>query len=195
MVRLPIRLLGSFWAMKGDYMTKKRKKHNVFHKFSRKLKFNMIKLFRSPGGVRKVSLGFALGFGLEMIVISTGSLVYLIFYPTVRLAGGSLPAAIIGNVIGKLTFLPIVLLPFAKKIGEWFFPKKMIDVPMEEHAWRNLLHGDFTIFKHLLQGGLHVLIGMSVFGLVLGVISYFVVQYFYNQRKKHRLAKRAGASL
>ncbi|MCJ8012846.1 DUF2062 domain-containing protein [Paenibacillus sp. KQZ6P-2] len=175
-------------------MTKKRKKYNIFHKFYRKLRFNMIKLFRSPGGARKVSLGFAIGFGLEMIVIATGSLVYLIFYPIVRLAGGSLPAAIIGNVIGKLTFLPIVLLPFAKKIGGWFFTKKMVDMPME-HAWRNLIHGDFTVFKHLLQGGLHVLIGMSVFGLVLGFVSYFIVQYLYNQRKKHRLAKRAGASL
>lgn len=181
--------------MKGDRMIKKQKKYNLFHKFSRKLRFNMIKLFRSPGGARKVSLGFAIGFGLEMIVISTGSLVYLIFYPTVRLAGGSLPAAIIGNVIGKLTFLPIVLLPFAKKIGEWLFPKKMIGVPMQEHAWRNLLQGDFTIFKHLLQGGLHVLIGMSVFGLILGVISYFVVRYLYNQRLKHRLSKRAGAPM
>ncbi|MBB3130793.1 hypothetical protein FHS19_005512 [Paenibacillus rhizosphaerae] len=175
-------------------MTTKSKKHNIFHMFYRKIKLNMIKLFRSPGGARKVSLGFALGFGLEMIVISTGSLVYLIFYPTVRLSGGSLPAAIIGNVIGKLTFLPIVLLPFAKKIGEWFFPKKMVDIPVQEHAWRNLLSGDFTIFKHLLQGGLHVLIGMSVFGLVLGVISFFVVRFLYNQRKRHRLAKRQNAT-
>lgn len=176
-------------------MKTKRKKHNIFHKFYRKIKLNMIKLFRSPGGARKVSLGFALGFGLEMIVISSGSLVYLIFYPTVRLAGGSLPAAIIGNVIGKLTFLPIVLLPFAKKIGEWFFPKKMIDMPVEEHAWRNLLSGDFTIFKHLLQGGLHVMIGMAIFGLVLGVVSYFVVQYLYNHRKKNRLAKRQNPAV
>ncbi|MDR0267102.1 DUF2062 domain-containing protein [Paenibacillus sp.] len=176
-------------------MTTKRKKRNLFHKFFRKIKFNMIKLFRSPEGARKVSLGFAVGFGLEMIVISTGSLVYLIFYPIVRLFGGSLPAAIIGNVIGKLTFLPIVLIPFAKKIGEWFFPQKMLGAPMHEHAWRNLLHGDFRIFKHLLQGGLHVLIGMSIFGLVLGFISYFIVRYLYNQRKRHRLIKRAGASL
>ncbi|MBE9914477.1 DUF2062 domain-containing protein [Paenibacillus donghaensis] len=176
-------------------ITLKKKKYNLFHKFSRKIKFNMIKLFRSPGGARKVSLGFAVGFGMEMVVISTGSLVYLVFYPAVRLSGGSLPAAIIGNVIGKLTFLPIILLPFAKKIGEWLFPKRMIAVPMHEHAWRNLMHGDFTIFKHLLQGGLHVLIGMSVFGLVLGVASYFVVQYLYNQRKRHRLSKRAGATM
>ncbi|GAF10128.1 hypothetical protein JCM16418_4303 [Paenibacillus pini JCM 16418] len=106
-----------------------------------------------------------------------------------------MPAAIIGNVIGKLTFLPLVLLPFAKKIGEMFFTKKTIDIPVEEHPWRDIMSGDFTVFKHLLQGGLHVLIGMSLFGLILGVISYFVVQYLYNNRKKHRLAKRASAAV
>lgn len=33
------------------------------------LKFQYYKLLRSPEGAKKVSLGFAIGFGLEMLVI------------------------------------------------------------------------------------------------------------------------------
>ncbi len=96
-------------------MSIKQKKYNLFQRIGRAFKLNFIKLLRSPGGAKKVSLGFALGFGLEMLVISTASLIYILFVPIVRLAKGSLPASIIGNVIGKLTLLPVILLPFAKK--------------------------------------------------------------------------------
>ncbi|MEH7302659.1 DUF2062 domain-containing protein, partial [Neobacillus drentensis] len=92
-------------------MTNKRKKYNFIQRLGRAFKYNFIKLLRSPGGARKVSLGFAIGFGMEMVVLSSASLIYILFLPVVRLAKGSLPAAIIGNVVGKLTFLPVLLLP------------------------------------------------------------------------------------
>lgn len=86
------------------------------------LKFQYYKLLRSPEGAKKVSLGFAIGFGLEMLVIYTASLVYLIFYPIVRLAKGSFPAAVIGNIIGKISFLPVVLFPLAYALGKMIYP-------------------------------------------------------------------------
>src|SRR3954471_17905961 len=97
---------------------KQQKKYNFHQRVARVFKLNFIKLFRSPGGAKKVSLGFAIGFGLEMLVISSASLIYILFVPIVRLAKGSLPASIIGNVIGKLTLLPVILLPFARKLGK-----------------------------------------------------------------------------
>src|SRR5438105_4224751 len=106
-------------------MGRKAKKYNFFQHIGRVFKLNFIKLLRSPGGAKKVSMGFAIGFGLEMLVISTASLIYILFIPIVRLSKGSLPASIIGNVIGKLTFLPVILLPFAKKIGKIILPMKV----------------------------------------------------------------------
>src|SRR5213079_1732226 len=94
------------------------KNYNFFQKLGRKLKLNFIKLLRSPDGAKKVSLGFSIGFGLEMLVISTASLIYILFIPIVRLAKGSLPAAVIGNLIGKISFLPVLLLPIARIIGK-----------------------------------------------------------------------------
>src|SRR5438552_19184055 len=103
-------------------MKNKLKKYHFINRIGRTFKLNYFKLLRSPGGAKKVSLGFAIGFGLEMLVISSASLIYILFVPIVRLAKGSVPAAIIGNVIGKLSFLPVLLLPFAKKIGKLVYP-------------------------------------------------------------------------
>jgi uncharacterized protein (DUF2062 family) len=170
-------------------MKMNHKKYNVLQRIHRTFRFNFIKLFRSPGGARKVSMGFALGFALEMLVISSAALIYILFIPIVRLAKGSLPAAIIGNVIGKLTFLPVILLPFAKKLGKTLFPIKVKVGHNTTFSFQNLIHGDFRGLISILHGGVHVLIGMTIFGIVLGVISYFLVYYFYEKEKTKRLTR------
>lgn len=168
-------------------MGRQYKKYNFFQRLSRALKLNFIKLFRSPGGAKKVSLGFAIGFGLEMLVISSASLIYILFVPIVRTAKGSLPAAIIGNVVGKLSFLPVLLLPFAKKIGKLVYPMKVSIGHRTGFSFRNLMHGDFSSLISILHGGLHVIIGMTIFGAALGILSYFIVHFFYEREKAKRL--------
>jgi uncharacterized protein (DUF2062 family) len=100
-----------------------------------------------------------------------------------------LPAAIIGNVIGKLSFLPVILLPFAKKIGKLIYPINGRVGHKIPFSFEHLMQGDFRGVISLLHGGVHVLIGMTIFGLVLGVISYFLVHYFYEKEKTKRLAR------
>jgi uncharacterized protein (DUF2062 family) len=134
-------------------------------------------------------LGFALGFGLEMLVIPTGSLIYILLVPIVRLFKGSLPAAIIGNVIGKLSFLPVILFPIARSIGKVIFPMKVKIRNSIPFSFQHLMHGDFSGLVSILQGGVHVLIGMAIIGTVLGVISYFIVHYFYEMQKRNRLKR------
>lgn len=178
------------YGLKGDnYMKTKPKKYKFFQRIGRSFKLNFLKLLRSPGGANKVSLGFALGFGLEMLVISTASLVYIFFVPIVRLAKGSLPAAIIGNVIGKFTFLPVILLPFAKKIGRLIIPMNVKINHSIPFSFQNLLHGNFRGITSLIHGGIHIIIGMLVLGTVLGAISYFIVHYFYEKEKARRLKR------
>lgn len=171
-------------------MMTKQKKYNFFQRIGRAFKLNFLKLLRSSGGAKKVSMGFAIGFGLEMLVLSTASIIYIFFVPIVRLAKGSLPASIIGNVIGKLTFLPVILLPFAKKLGKLVFPMKVRLGHGTPFSFKGLLHGDFSSLLSLLHGGVHMLIGMTIFGIVLGIIAYFVVHYFYEKEKVNRLKRR-----
>ncbi|MEH7155014.1 DUF2062 domain-containing protein [Neobacillus drentensis] len=170
-------------------MNIKPKKYNFIQRMGRAFKLNFIKLLRSPGGAKKVSLGFALGFGLEMVVLSTASLIYIVFFPMVRIARGSLPAAIIGNVIGKLSFLPVLLLPFAKKVGKLIYPINGTIGHRAPFSIEQIMQADFSGVVSLLHGGVHVLIGMTIFGIVLGVVSYFLVHYFYEKEKTKRLAR------
>lgn len=170
-------------------MNIKHKKYNFFRRLGRAFRLNFIKLFRSPGGAKKVSLGFSIGFGLEMLVLSTASLIYILFIPIVRLSRGSLPAAIIGNVIGKLTFLPVILLPFAKKIGKLVYPMNLRIGNHTPFSFQNIVHGDFRGLMGVLHGGIHLLIGMTILGIVLGFISYFIVHYFYEKEKTKRLTR------
>jgi uncharacterized protein (DUF2062 family) len=166
---------------------KKKKKANWFQQIPRAIRYHYLRLLRTPEGVKKVSLGFALGFGLEMIVLPTASLIYILFYPIVRLCRGSFPAAVIGNIIGKLTFLPVLLLPFSKKIGELLYPTPYKDRVVHFHEiYHQLVNGNFSVFEDIFRGGLHVLIGQSIFGLLLGFISYFVIYYLYEKRKTSR---------
>lgn len=171
-------------------MKTKLKKYHFFQRIGRLFKLNYVKLLRSTGGAKKVALGFAIGFGLEMLVISTASLAYLAFVPAVRVARGSLPASIIGNIIGKLTFLPVILLPFARKIGKIIYPMRVHEGHTTPFSFRNLMHGDIHSLLNLLYGEVHVLIGMSIFGIVLGVISYYLVYYLYEREKARRLTGR-----
>jgi uncharacterized protein (DUF2062 family) len=171
-------------------MSIKHKKYNFFQRLGRAFKLNFLKLLRSPGGAKKVSLGFAIGFGLEMLVISSASLIYVLFVPIVRLAKGSLPASIIGNVIGKLTLLPVLLLPFARKLGKLILPMKVKLGDNGSFSFERLMHGDFHSLVSLIHGGVHALIGMTIFGIILGVVSYFIVHYFYEKERLNRLKRR-----
>ncbi|MBE3643411.1 DUF2062 domain-containing protein [Bacillus cereus] len=168
-----------------------KKTYSFFRRMWRILKFQYYKLLRSPEGAKKVSLGFAIGFGLEMLVIYTASLVYLIFYPIVRLAKGSFPAAVIGNIIGKISFLPVVLFPLAYALGKMIYPFHVQKIHHEPFTISDLFSSHiFTILKSLLQSEVYVLIGMTILGVVFGVVSYFVVHYLYEKNRKLRLKNR-----
>ena len=114
------------------------------------LKFQYYKLLRSPEGAKKVSLGFAIGFGLEMLVIYTASLVYVIFYPIVRLAKGSFPAAVIGNIIGKISFLPVFLFPLAYALGKMIYPFHVQKIHHEPFTISDLFSSHIYDIKELI---------------------------------------------
>jgi uncharacterized protein (DUF2062 family) len=175
-------------------MKKESIKYNVFTRIQRSFRLYLLKLFRTPGGARHVSLGFAIGFGLEMIVIPTASLAYLLFYPIVRLCRASLPAAAIGNIIGKLTFLPVLLMPLARHLGQWIYPVDTGKMDLKLVSFKDILRGNFQPLWHFLETALHVLIGMSVFGAVLGFVSYFVVYHLYEKQRQARFRKKCSTA-
>ena len=169
-----------------------KKTYSFFQRMWRILKFQYYKLLRSPEGAKKVSLGFAIGFGLEMLVIYTASLVYVIFYPIVRLAKGSFPAAVIGNIIGKISKIsPSIFISACVCARKMIYPFHVQKIHHEPFTISDLFSSHiFTILKSLLQSEVYVLIGMTILGVVFGLISYFVVHYLYEKNRKLRLKKR-----
>ena len=142
-----------------------KKTYSFFQRMWRILKFQYYKLLRSPEGAKKVSI--------------------------VRLAKGSFPAAVIGNIIGKISFLPVVLFPLAYALGKMIYPFHVQKIYHEPFTISDLFSSHiFTILKSLLQSEVYVLIGMTILGVVFGVVSYFVVHYLYEKNRKLRLKNR-----
>ncbi|QHT62325.1 DUF2062 domain-containing protein [Paenibacillus lycopersici] len=138
----------------------------------RKLKLSYLKLLRSKDGASKVSRGFAVGFGLEIIIPYTAYLGYALLIPLTRLFRTTFPSALVGNVICKVTFLPIILVPFGHHIG------------------RILPISRPRLMPRLIFIYLKTLLGLSMLGIMLGVIGFFVCYVLYETNRKLRLRGR-----
>lgn len=152
-----------------------------FKKLGRAMKFQYLKLLRSPGGARKVATGFAIGFGIEFLVISTAMLIYVFFYPLVRIARGSFPAALVGHVVAKLTFLPIPLLVTGKWLGDLMLPFP-VNMPLWLPDW----------LSGFLNLQLKTIVGMTLISVALGVLTYPLAYYLYEANRKRREARIAS---
>jgi uncharacterized protein (DUF2062 family) len=144
-------------------------------KVGRSMKLQYFKLLRSPGGARKVATGFAIGFGLEMILPITAYIAYLLLPPLVAVTRSSFAASIIGNIIAKCTFLPILLLPIAHRLGRRIF---------------HLSHHAIGAGMHSFSAYLATLLGVTILAILLGGLSFIPVYFLYESNRKRRLNKR-----
>jgi uncharacterized protein (DUF2062 family) len=136
------------------------------------MKLNYLNLIRSKDGAHKVARGFAVGFGLEMIIPYSFYTLYVLFIPFVFLFRASMSTAIIGNVIGKFSFLPIFFIPLALKIGH------LIGFPQ------------LSFIHHKLHIYLEGIVGFTVVAILVGLISYIIVYAGYESNRKYRIKKR-----
>lgn len=145
---------------------------------------------RDNSGVKKVASGFAVGFAIEFLVLSTTGLIYIGYYPLVKLMRGSLPASVIGHLIAKLSLLPVILLPVAKTLGGIFHLPKIPMSPnfnsQDVKALSILLH---TIIR-ILNAQMEVLVGMLFLSPIFGLVSYYGITFLYETNRKVRLKKR-----
>ncbi len=99
-------------------------------------------------------------------------------YKYILLLRGNLPAALIGFVIGKIIYIPMMY-PNSK-VGGWILPKHLsIHLPILPE-WIN----------HLLLTNLKLIVGGMVDGALLGLLCYFPIRYSLNAYKSKRKDKR-----
>ncbi|WP_314592197.1 DUF2062 domain-containing protein [Paenibacillus terrigena] len=145
-----------------------KRKFSPIKYVARKFKFHYIKLMRSPGGTRKVSRGFAVGFGLEIILPFTLYTGYIFLIPLVYLFRTSLTTALIGNVICKITFLPLVLVPLGHWIGRHIPFRRPDFMPV-------------AIYKYI-----KTLIGLSITAVIVGSVAYLIIFYLLEKNKSRK---------
>jgi hypothetical protein len=128
-------------------------------------------------GAAKVARGFAVGFGLEIILPYTVYLGYLLLYPLIILFRTTLPPVLIGNMICKVTLLPLFLIPLGNKLSRYIPISKPYFMPK-------------LIFKYL-----KTLLGLSICAVVIGLLAYVVIFVLYETNRKYRLKTRKTATL
>lgn len=142
------------------------------------LKYKYMMLIRAKGGASIVAMGFAIGLAIEMFTLPTLGIAFILIFPLCYLLRGNLPAALIGFVVGKVIYIPMMY-PNSK-VGGWILPDHLsFHLPVVPE-W----------FNHLLLTNLKLIVGGMVDGAILGMICYYPIKYSLNTFKAKRKEKR-----
>lgn len=147
------------------------------------LKLKYMMLIRAKGGASMVAMGFAIGLAIEMFTLPTLGFAFVLIFPLCYLLKGNLPAALIGFVVGKIIYIPMIY-PNSK-VGGWILPKHLsFHLPVVPE-W----------FNHLLLTNVKLIVGGMINGALLGLLCYFPIKYSINiiiaKRKVKRILSRA----
>jgi uncharacterized protein len=147
-------------------------------KLGRWLKYKYMLLLRAKGGASRVAMGFAIGLAVEMFTLPTLGFAFLLIFPLVYLLRGNLPAALVGFVIGKLIYIPMIYPNTV--VGGWVLPDQLS------------IHLSFLPewFNHLLLTNLKLIVGGIIDGILLGLICYFPIKLSIESFKTKRKEKR-----
>lgn len=130
-----------------------------------------------------VATGFAIGIAVEMFTLPTLGFAFLLIFPLAYLLRGNLPAALIGFVVGKLIYIPMM---YPNSImGGWVLPSHLAIHLAFVPEWVN----------RLLLTNLKLIVGGVIDGALLGLLCYWPIRMsidaFKNKRKDKRKLSRA----
>jgi len=135
--------------------TKKRASINLF----RKLKLQYLKLVRMKSAPSIVARGYAIGTFVEFITLPTLGIAFLLLYPFSKIFKASFAASLIGYVVTK-TYVWLFLY--------WNF-----------YVGNLILNAKFKMaIGGLKSNSISFFLGSSVNGLLISIVSYFLIYYF-----------------
>jgi uncharacterized protein (DUF2062 family) len=146
----------------------------------RRIRLEYLKLLRTKGAPSIVAKGFALGVFLEFITLPTLGIAFFLLYPLNLLFRGSLPAALIGYLMGK------VILPVFLYIN-YTLGNRLIGGGKQAASsphWH-----DLTTWHTWKEKGLAFFVGSAIVGAVVAVVGYVLVYWAlisYRRRKERR---------
>ncbi|MBB6633752.1 DUF2062 domain-containing protein [Cohnella thailandensis] len=155
-----------------------------WRKLQRYVKFQYYKLLRAKGGAAVIAMGFAVGLFVEMFNLPTYGTSFLLIFPLNFVLRGSLAAALVGFVFGKLIYVPMSFL--------------------NTYVASSVLPDDFSVqlsflpgwINHALLLNLKLIVGGVIDGAALAFLLYFPIRYsvnaFKRKRKENRRLRRAA---
>lgn len=151
----------------------------MFKNAFRRIRLEYLKLLRTKGAPSIVAKGFALGVFLEFITLPTLGIAFFLLYPLNLLFRGSLPAALIGYLLGKVILPVFLYVNYA--LGNHLIGGK--------HAVGSPNWHDFTSWHTWKEKGLAFFVGSAIMGAVVAVVGYVLVYWAlvsYRRRREHR---------
>jgi uncharacterized protein (DUF2062 family) len=151
---------------------------NFFIRIKRYLKYKYLQLFRADGGAAIVATGFSIGLAVEMFTLPTFGLAFFLIFPIAYLMRGSVAAALIGFMFGKLIYPTIFFLN--EKVGAWIIPKSFVQQIVFHPNW----------LSKLIRYEIKLFVGGIVVGVALGLLFYFPVKWILEYYTRKRNEKR-----
>ncbi|MCS7462763.1 DUF2062 domain-containing protein [Paenibacillus doosanensis] len=162
--------------------TAKSKKPFHVRNIARWFKYKYLLLTRAKGGPSMVAMGFSIGLAIEMFTLPTAGLAFFLIFPFVYLFRGSMAAALIGFVFGKVIYIPMTY--FHMKVGGALMP----------HGARKFLAYHLPDWMDaFIRSNLKLFIGGVIVGIFLGLLVYFPIKWgleLYDSRRKEKRKKR-----
>lgn len=147
------------------------------------LKYKYMMLIRAGDGASIIAMGFSIGLAIEMFTLPTLGFAFVLIFPLCYLLKGNLPAALIGFVVGKIIYIPMMY-PNAK-VGGWVLPNHL--------SFRLPIVPDW--FNQLLLTNLKLIVGGMIDGAILGFLLYFPIKYSINAFITKRKIKKSNRAL
>lgn len=151
-------------------------------------KYKYLLLTRAKGGPGMVAMGFSIGLAVEMFTLPTAGLAFFLIFPLIYLLRGSMAAALIGFVFGKIIYIPMTFIHL--KVGSMVLPrgtrKFLIDLNMPD--WLEMF----------VRSNLKLFVGGVIVGIVLGLLAYFPIRWgleLYDAKRKEKRKKRKAQLL
>lgn len=153
----------------------------MWKKLYRRIKYEYYKLIRMKGAPSFVALGFAVGIFVEFITLPTFGIAFLLLFPLVKAFRCSMPAAVIGFVMGKLV-LPLFLV-LNYRLGYLIIGHPALSgFSAPDQAWQEWL-------IWIEEKGLAYFTGSAIMGVVVAIASYLLVMIALQLYRKKSSSK------
>lgn len=144
-------------------------------KITRKIKYNIIRLFRLKSSPHQVALGFTVGFIPSWI--PTFGLGPFLSVALAKLVKSNTVSAIVGGVIGTPIWPLLFLLNY--KVGSFILDRKTMFDKLEEVEYINAIYHTFAGIAGFHSSGFLFLTGAVINILISSILIYFIVYLLF----------------